>query len=207
MKTIGLLSHRLNGLSCAALGALLLAGCQSASKSSATRPAPAMADPKPAVAPAPGKVALPTIRIKAGSTEGFTDKNGHAWLPDQGFTEGATIERPDLNIEGAADRRIYLAERYSMTRFTQALPNGRYVVNLHFCETFDGITGPGQRVFSFNVAGREFKDFDVWAMTGGALRPYVESVPVEITNGKLEITFTENIEHPQINGIEILPAN
>ena len=80
------------------------------------------------------------------------------------------------------------------------------MVKLHFCETFDGITGPGQRVFSFNVAGQEFKDFDVWVKAGGPLRAYVETVPVEITGGKLEITFTAGVENPQINGIEIIPS-
>ena len=94
-----------------------------------------------------------------------------------------------------------------MTSFTQPLPNGKYIVKLHFCETYDGITGPGQRVFSFNIAGHEFKDFDVWAKAGGGLRAYIETVPVEITDGKLVITFTSNVENPQINGIEILPAS
>ena len=79
-------------------------------------------------------------------------------------------------------------------------------MKLHFCETFDGVTGPGQRVFSFNVAGHEFKDFDVWTKAGGAMRAYVETVPVEITDGKLEISFAPNIENPQINAIEILPV-
>jgi len=46
--------------------------------------------------------------------------------------------------------------------FSYHVPNGKYVAKLYFAETFDGITGPGQRVFSFNVQGHEFKDFDVW---------------------------------------------
>jgi hypothetical protein len=29
---------------------------------------------------------------------------------------------------------------------------------------------------------------------------------VEVTTGKLDITFTPNIENPEINGIEIIPA-
>jgi hypothetical protein len=151
-------------------------------------------------------VELPTIRIKAAANEGFIDKEGYAWLADQGFADGETTERPDLAIANATDPRIYQSERYSMTKFTRELPNGKYIVKLHFCETYDGITDKGQRVFSFNVAGQEFKDFDVWVKAGGFLRAYVETVPVEITNGKLEITFTPNIENPQINGIEILPA-
>jgi hypothetical protein len=92
-----------------------------------------------------------------------------------------------------------------MTSFTWPLPNGKYTVKLHFCETYEGITGPGQRIFSFNVQGRDFKDFDVFVKAGGPLRAYVETVPVEITNGKLDITFTANVENPQINGIEIIP--
>lgn len=200
MKTANSFFHRLNFFSLASLGALLLAGCQSQEK-----PLPA-AQASSLVVVQPKPAAQPAIRIKAGATEGFTDNSGNVWLPDQGFADGETIERPDLPIEGATDQRIYRAERYSMTKFTQALPNGKYTVKLHFCETFDGITGPGQRVFSFNVAGHEFKDFDVWVKAGGAQRAYVETVPVDITNGQLEITFTPNIENPQINGIEIIPA-
>jgi len=61
-------------------------------------------------------------------------------------------------------------------------------------------------VFSFNVEGREFKDFDVWVKSGGGARAYIENVPVEITDGQLDIKFTTQIENPQINGIEIIPV-
>jgi len=199
MKTANLILHRLNFLSIATLVALLFAGCQSAPEKTASQPAP------PAGAPPSANLLRQPICIKAGG-EGFTDSNGNHWLADQGFTEGDTVERPDLAITNTADPQIYRSERYSMTGFTRPLPNGKYIVKLHFCETFEGITGPGQRVFSFNVAGHEFKDFDVWVKAGGPQRAYVESVPVEITNGKLEITFTPNVENPQINGIEIIPA-
>jgi hypothetical protein len=46
---------------------------------------------------------------------------------------------------------------------------------------------------------------DEWVKAGGPLKAYVESVPVEVTDGKLLITFTNNIENPEINGIEIIP--
>jgi hypothetical protein len=80
------------------------------------------------------------------------------------------------------------------------------MVKLHFAETFDGISGPGGRVFSFNVEGQEFKDFDIWVKAGGAQRAYVETVNVEVTDGKLDVSFTAQQENPEINGIEILPA-
>jgi alcohol dehydrogenase (cytochrome c) len=79
------------------------------------------------------------------------------------------------------------------------------VAKLYFAETFEGITGPGDRVFSFNVQGHEFKNFDIYAKAGGADRAYVETVPVEVTDGTFKITFTSNVENPAIDAIEIIP--
>jgi hypothetical protein len=149
----------------------------------------------------------PTIRIKAGSDEKFTDHDGNIWLADEGFEGGETIARPDdMEIENTEDPGLYRSERYSMESFSQKLPDGKYTVKLHFAETFEEITGEGQRVFSFDVNGQEFKDFDVFQKAGGRQRAYVESVDVDIADGVLKITFTPNIQNPEINGIEILPA-
>jgi hypothetical protein len=93
-----------------------------------------------------------------------------------------------------------------MSGFSYAVPNGKYIVKLHFAETFEEISGPKQRVFSYNVEGKEFKDLDVCEKAGGPQKAYVETVEVEIVDGKLDISFTSNIENPEINGIEILPA-
>ena len=186
---------------------LALAGCQS------TEPPTAQNTPAPAAlsAPAPAKPAeaIPVqfpIRIKTGQDAAFTDASGNVWQGDHGFVDGDVIERSDLNIANTKDPGLYRAERYGMSAFSQPLPNGKYVVKLHFCETYDGIEGPGQRVFSFNVGGQEFKDFDVWVKAGGPLKAYVETVNVEVTNGRLDIKFTSNVENPEINAIEIAPA-
>ena len=93
-----------------------------------------------------------------------------------------------------------------MYSFSQRLLNGKYVVKLHFAETSPTIEGPGGRLFSFNVAGHEFRDFDVWVKAGGPRRAYVETVNVEITDGQLDITFEVIADSPEINGIEISPA-
>jgi Malectin domain len=157
---------------------------------------------------APPAVAAPVnsvVRIKAGASSAVTNSSGDVWLADQGFSGGDVVERPDLTIANTTEPEIYRSEHYSMDSFSWPLANGKYLVKLHFCETFDGITDKGQRVFSFNVQGHEFKDFDVWAKAGGPLTAYVETVPVEITDNKLLITFTSNIENPQINAIEIIP--
>lgn len=157
-------------------------------------------------APAVPKTSAPVIRINAGNSVAFTDAAGQVWQNDQGFTGGDVIERADLPIANTQQPELYRSEHYGMQSFSLKIPNGNYQVKLHFCETFEGISGPGERVFSFTVEGQSFKDFDVWKKAGGFAQAYVETVPVEITDGQLDITFTANIENPEINAIEILPA-
>ncbi len=47
----------------------------------------------------------------------------------------------------------------------------------------------------------------VWVKAGGPLKAYVEAVPVEVTDGKIKVTFTPKVENPQICAIEILPQS
>ena len=155
-------------------------------------------------AAAPG---LPPVRIKAGLFKPLTDHDGNSWLPDQGFADGGTAERPNLAIANTEDPELYRTERYGMNSFSYPVPNGKYQVKLHFAETFEDITGPGKRVFTFIVGGHEFKDFDIWAEAGGAQRGLVKTVDVEVTEGRLNIYFIPKQQSPEINGIEILPVS
>jgi hypothetical protein len=201
---------------CATVGVLtFVTGCQTehqtsaptapvATQSSVAPTAPVAMQSSAAPAPAATPVtAGDAIRIKAGSSSPFKDSSGNVWQAELGFNGGDSIERPDLAIANTKDAGLFQSEHYSMDSFSTKVPNGKYVAKLYFAETYDGITGPGQRVFSFNVQGREFKDFDVWVKAGGANRAYVETVPVEVTDGTFKITFTSNIENPQINAIEL----
>ena len=229
MKITNRLTHSLSGCFIAALALFLFAGCKTEQSSTAqpsnptasaavvapaapTVPAAPAAPAVPAVTAAPATASVPApvappVRIKAGLATTFTDSDGNTWLPDQGFADGDTTDRAtDLQIANTKDPALYRTEHYSMSAFSYPVPNGKYIVKLHFAETFDGITGPGERVFSFNVGGQEFKDFDVWVKAGGPNKASVETVPVDVTNGKVEITFTSKVENPEINGIEILPA-
>lgn len=163
---------------------------------------------------APGSAAAPAnkpeeavLRIKAGLAAPFTDSKGRVWAAETGFEGGGTIERDaDVVIEGAADPVLFRSEHYGMHSFSCKLPNGKYVARLYFSETFEGINGPGERVFSFKVQDREFKNFDIWAKAGGPNRAYIESVPVEVIDGQFRIAFIPNIENPAINAIEIVAA-
>jgi len=143
---------------------------------------------------AAGGPAAQVIRIKAGRSEPVTDAEGNVWLADQGFEGGQTIERPTSRLPTPRVRPVPGgALQHGFLHVAGAQRN--YTVKLHFAETYEGITGPGERVFSFNVQGREFKDFDVWVKAGGFLKAYVETVPVTVTDGKIKITFTPNVQN------------
>jgi len=208
MKTNASLFHRkLTALMLAS--ALFLAGCQSSKTSSDQQPHQAIAATTTATS---GSVAdampFSPVRINAGCATVWTDADGNPWLPDQGFEGGDTVDRgDDVMIKNTKSPAIYHTEHYSMSAFSYKVPNGKYSVKLHFCETYEEITAAGQRVFSFSVEGHEFKNFDVWVKAGGPLKAYVETVNVEVADGKLDITFTSDIENPEINAIEIIPAS
>jgi hypothetical protein len=182
-----------------------VAGCktQSSSAKATTSSAPTT-EVKSSAAAVPAKATV--IRIKAGSSAPFKDAAGNTWEAERGFEGGATIDRdPSTAIANTKDAGLYQSEHYSMDSFSTKLANGKYLVNLHFAETFEGVSGPGQRVFSFKVQDKEFKDFDVFAKAGAANKAYIERVPVEVKNGELKITFTAQTENPEINAIEIIP--
>ncbi len=181
----------------------------------APAPAKAVEAPKPPAPPAaaPEPVQKFMLRVDCGAFESYKDKSGNVWAADQeldagktwGADDGMTIDREGVGITGTDLVRIYETERYSMGSYKFTVPNGKYTVRLHFAETFEGIQGPQERVFSVSVPGQEtLKDLDLFK-TVGFLKPLVKEykgVPVE--NGQLVIGFTPNIENPQICGIEVV---
>jgi hypothetical protein len=154
------------------------------------------------------------LRVNCAASEQYTDKAGNEWLPDQyieqgnkwGAVGGLTVDRGDLGISNTDAPKIYETERYSMEAYRFIVPNGKYVVRLHFAETYDGITGEGQRVFSVTINGETvLEGFDPYKESGGFQKPVVKTIEgVAVTNEELVIGFTVNIQNPEINGIEIL---
>jgi hypothetical protein len=217
-------------LTAAAFASAMFAGCQSmqwgdskteakpTTKPAAAAPAkPAPAAPAPVAAaparptPTPAAPAQATaskiIRIKCGQSTDYKDKAGNVWMADKYFDGGETVDRDaSLVVAGTQDSPMYQNERYSMDGYTIPVPNGTYKVNLYFAETYDGIGGPGDRVFSFSVQGKEHKDFDIWKVAGGNNKVIVITENVNVTNGKVEIKFTANAQNPCVNAIEVIPS-
>ena len=203
------------GLLMAATLMLVLSGCanKSAKPESAAKP-----DASAAVPAAPNKTAVPaaarpTIRVKAGIDTPLTDSQGVKWAADTGFEDGLTIDRPDLKVTGTKTPEVYCSERYSMNAYSFNVPNGAYVVKLHFSEDFEGINAPEERMFTYavrdgNAKGKiikEVKSFSPWKAAGAQYKAYVDTVRFNVTSGQITITFVPEVENPQINALEIIP--
>jgi len=155
-------------------------------------------------------------RVNCAAAEPYTDTAGKEWLADQEFAEGkkwgvlngTTVDRRTgglEEIEDTDDDVIYLTERYSMEGYKFDVPNGRYLLRLHFAETYDGITDEGMRVFSIEAEGKTIlEDFDVYKEAEGRNKAIVRNSVVEVSDGSLDITFVPNVQNPEINGIEVL---
>jgi outer membrane protein assembly factor BamB len=152
-----------------------------------------------------GRAAAPPGQGRTGS--GGRPSGPSPRSPQQGRPGGAGQRGGGsaTAVTGTKDPGLFVGEHWGMRAFSCKIPNGKYLAKLYFAETYQGITGPGQRVFSFNVQGREFKGFDIWVKAGGFRRAYIETVPVEVTNGEFRIVFTAQTENPAINAIAIAP--
>jgi len=155
------------------------------------------------------------LRVNAGADKEYVDQGGTKWLPDQEFSagktygaiEGQTVLRTEIKaVQGTKAPQVYLTERYGMSAYRIVVPRGDYKVRLHFAETYEGITGAGQRVFSVKINGQcVLKDLDVFKEAGGFAEPLVkEFKKIKAPDGKLLIEFSEQVQKPEINGIEVL---
>lgn len=142
-------------------------------------------------------------QVPSGSESGAGSPGGPPG--DRGGAPGGRGGGSATAVTGTKDPGLFTSEHWGMRAFSCKIPNGKYLAKLYFAETYDGITTPGQRVFSFNVQGHEFKDFDIWVKAGGPKRAYIETVPVEVTNGEFRVAFTAQVENPAIKAIEIIP--
>jgi hypothetical protein len=153
-------------------------------------------------------------RVNCAAEKDYVDDAGNVWKADQlwedgkdwGADDGMTVHRSAIEaVPGTKAPGVYLDERYSMPGYRFKVPAGTYTLHLHFAETYDGISGEGQRVFTVEVEGKPaLTDLDVFKEAGGFARPLVRKVTdVEVTDGELNVTFVSNIQNPEINGIEI----
>jgi thermitase len=163
---------------------------------------PATADLRLALPPSQQAIAFTPIRVNAGGPA-CTDSQGVQWSADYGYFWGAPYVDP---FGDGSPCNVYNTERYAPVRYTFDVPNGLYKVNLKFAEIF--FEEAGKRVFNVAINGRSvLTNLDVFAVAGGRSKHFDSSNLVWVSGGQIVIEFTNVVENPKVDAIEILPAD
>lgn len=122
-----------------------------------------------------------------------------------GYVAGTPIARAKAEVKGTEDDPVYLTERYSLKAYRFKVPNGRYTVRLHFAETYERITTAGQRVYTVAIEGKPIlTDFDPFKESGAQFTAIVKECKASVGDGELTLEFTDKVQNPMINGLEVL---
>jgi hypothetical protein len=157
---------------------------------------------------------LTTLRINSGG-EQFTATGSRVFSADAYFTGTRTKTLASGDILNTTDDVLYRSER-SEASFAYNIPvvNGSYNVVLHFAEIYwgapgGGSGGSGKRRFNVDIeSSRKLTNFDIFVAAGGAMRPVLQTFPVSVTDGVLNINFSQGtVDMPKISAIEVLPAS
>ena len=159
---------------------------------------------------------LYTIKaINCGTSSPLT-LGGVTWEAETGYFSGGSIDTI-ANIFGSY-RSIgntalpILSQTYRQGTHSWTIPvtNGTYTVRLHITEPF--YTGVGQRVFNANIESGQgtLTNYDIVSTVGVRHVNRYEEFSVTVSDGNLNISFTNVTQNATIAGIEVLsttPSN
>jgi hypothetical protein len=120
----------------------------------------------------------------------------------------------DAAVPPQAPMELYQTERYDVSQAPEMqwdfpIAGGTLVeVRLYLAEIFDGITGPGQRVFDVAVEGSvpaAFDALDPYGLTGAIYGGTMVSTTTTVENDdNLDLNFIHLTQNPAIKAIEIV---
>ncbi len=153
-------------------------------------------------------MAKETVRIDCGSEKDFRAPDGSTWSRDR-FRRGSRYIPGGANVTlwGYAVGKTNLAPLYRSQRwfaprcgqtpsYAIPLPPGRWRVRLHFSEMF--YCRPAVRVFDVVIEGRKvLESYDPFKSAGFATAE-VKEFEVEVTDGLLEVFFTQPGRDPLV---------
>ena len=137
--------------------------------------------------------------VNAGGPK-YTDGQGIIYRGNAQFSIGGayTTTAP---IAGTTDDPLYQSERYGDFSYAIPVENGDYLVTLKFAEIY--WTQPGQRVFDVLLEGvKVIKNLDLVAKVGPKAA-YDVTLPVQVTDGKLNIAFRSVVDCAKVNAIVV----
>jgi hypothetical protein len=149
-------------------------------------------------------------RIDSGALVDHVDADGRLWLADRGYEWGNRVGKPGCAwpfvLRDVGDRDLYCTERVGFSGYRFLIPNGRYLVRVHFVENWHAITAPGERRFALEVNGQPAGEVDPFADGGGKHAVSVREREVDVVDGHLAIRFVAKAAQPRVSALEIVPV-
>jgi hypothetical protein len=148
-------------------------------------------------------------RIRAGSNDDFTDRDGNLWEADGHYTGGARYWS-SVPVSSTTLPELYGNERWNDPNQTPLSYNfevaeGSYLVKLHFAEI--AFSEAGARVFDVNINGAAVISGLDLIQTAGQGVAVVKEFTVNSLNGAVKIDFINSVQNAKISAIEVLPAS
>ena len=134
----------------------------------------------------------------AGGPQYVSQSSGVTYQADTGYSGGA-VASASAGINGTSDPTLYQTERYGNFAYNIPLANGNYSVILKFAEIY--WTAAGKRIFNVSMQGTQvISNLDIFAQAGKNAA-YDVTIPVSVTNGTLNITFTSVVDNAKVSAI------
>jgi len=159
----------------------------------------------------PSRAAAYEKRLNCGDTQSYVDQHGNTFIPDQAYTAqngagyiGGFDQTTWKPIGGTPDEPLYVSDRVNWNEYRFNVPNGTYVLRLHFADILKH--GPNIGIFDVAREGRVILDnFDIYAQVRDHYAVlYTDSVTV--TDGQLNVTATLVRQVAQLSAIEVWSA-
>jgi hypothetical protein len=175
------------------------------------KPRPATPTPTPTLTPTAPPYSL---GVNCGGGD-YAASDGMTYLADRAYTAGGWgwtggqanfVTTTTKDIVATTDDPLYQSQRYGMDAYHFDVSRGRYKVYLRFAEIFPYIS-VGQRVFNVQLEGISvITNLDLLAK-GARLHPYDQEFYVDVTDSRLDITFTQDAGYsfgPVLNAVSVV---
>lgn len=156
------------------------------------------------------------IAVNAGSKCFFTDPDNRViYQPDQSYREGGwgligidlsstkkSTHNAPFNIKATGIDPLFQTARLGMEAYKFDVPDGRYEIDLQFCESQEGAAGA--RVFNVSINSQEvLSALDLFEISG-SLTASIKTYTIEVKNGKgIRVDFTPIKGQSIISGIKV----
>jgi uncharacterized protein (DUF608 family) len=142
------------------------------------------------------------IAINAGGNN-YLSSEGIQYTGDAstGWVSGGTSYSTNSAIANTQDDAIYQTERYGNFSYSIPLQNDNYNIVLKFAEIYQD--NSNSRIFNVNIEGKEvLHNLDLF-FRSGKNTAYDVVIPIELTDGMLNINFITVIDNAKLSALEI----